>query len=242
MTSAPREFPQLRFAAPPKSTEVLLLRHGASEPHRVGEEFPLVDGHGDPALAPEGVEQAELAARRLLTSGEQIDAVYVTTLRRTQQTAAPLVAGLGVEPRVIADLREVYLGEWEGGHVRAKLAANDPIAVRVYAERRWEIIPGAESHSDFTSRVRRGIETIATAHRDGLVVAVVHGGVIGAAVEIATGGSGFAFGGADNGSLTHLVVTADRWILRCFNDSSHLHATFRTVGLADDVDRGVGTP
>jgi probable phosphoglycerate mutase len=143
---------------------------------------------------------------------------------------------------VIADLREVYLGEWEGGHFRAKVAENDPIALQVYAERRWDVIPGAEPHAEFTGRVRRGIETIATAHPDQLVVAVVHGGVIGAAVEIATGGSGFAFGGADNASLTHLVVTADRWILRCFNDSAHLHDTFRTVGLADGLARGIGAP
>ncbi len=36
------------------------------------------------------------------------------------------------------------------------------------------------------------------------------------------GKRGFAFVGADNGSITHLVVTADRWIVRRFNDTAHL--------------------
>ena len=50
------------------------------------------------------------------------------------------------------------------------------------------------------------------------------------AMEVATGVSGFTFSGADNASLTHLIVTSDRWIVRSFNDSSHLHDTFRTIG------------
>ncbi|MBA3303421.1 MAG: histidine phosphatase family protein, partial [Acidimicrobiia bacterium] len=102
---------QHRFRRPPGSTEVLLVRHGESEPAVRGVDFPLVDGHSDPALAPDGREQAERVADRL--AGQDVDAIYVTTLRRTVETAAPLAARLGLEPRVEADLREVHLGEWE---------------------------------------------------------------------------------------------------------------------------------
>src|SRR6056297_3829475 len=110
-----RKFPQSRFAPPPGATEILLVRHGESAPHVEGESFDLVDGHGDPPLAPAGVDQARLAAQRLIDTGERIAAVYVTTLQRTVQTAQPLLDQLGIEPTVIADLREVYLGDWEGG-------------------------------------------------------------------------------------------------------------------------------
>ena len=48
---------------------------------------------------------------------EPIDAIYVTTLRRTHETAAPLAARLGITPIEEPDLREVFLGEWEGGHL-----------------------------------------------------------------------------------------------------------------------------
>ena len=85
-----------------------------------GHPFPLVDGHGDPALAPEGEEQAERVGERLARL--PIDAIYVTTLRRTHQTAAPLAARLGLRPMVEPDLREVHLGEWHHFHDKARSA------------------------------------------------------------------------------------------------------------------------
>jgi len=226
----PRAFAQTGFVPPPGSTEILLVRHGASAPHVEGESFDLVDGHGDPPLAPEGHEQAELAAQRLIDTGERIAAVYVTTLQRTVQTAAPLVERLGVEPIVVADLREVFLGDWEGGEFRKRIADGDPIAQLMQVEQRWDVIPGGEPARQFENRVRRGIHRIAAAHPDELVVAVVHGGVIGQIMNIASGATGFTFNGAANASISHLVVAAeDTWIVRCFNDTSHLSPTFGVV-------------
>ncbi|MET0663856.1 MAG: histidine phosphatase family protein [Ilumatobacteraceae bacterium] len=227
--SSPRSFPQPRFQPPPGACELLLLRHGESAPHVDGEDFPLVDGHGDPPLSPEGREQAERAAARLIATGERIAAVYVTTLQRTAQTAAPLLAALGQEAIVEPELREVFLGEWEGGEFRKRFADGDPIAVRMVTEQRWDVIPGAEPDEEFSARVRRGIERIAREHPDELVVAVVHGGVIGQVIGEASGARGFAFGGADNASLSHIVVTPERWIVRCFNDTTHLRARFSTA-------------
>jgi probable phosphoglycerate mutase len=227
--SETRTFPQSRFAPPPGATEILLVRHGESAPHVEGESFPLVGGHGDPPLASAGVEQAKLAAQRLIDTGERIAAVYVTTLQRTVQTAAPLVARLGLTPIVAADLREVFLGDWEGGEFRKRIADGDPIAQLMYVEQRWDVIPGGEPAHQFRNRVQRGIERIAAAHPDELVVAVVHGGVIGEVINIATGSSGFAFTGADNASISHVVVESDRWVVRCWNDTSHLSPTFSTA-------------
>ncbi len=205
------------------------MRHGESAPHVDGEPFDLVGGHGDPPLAPEGIEQAALAAQRLIDAGERIAAVYVTTLQRTVQTAAPLVEQLGLAPIVEADLREVFLGDWEGGEFRKRVADGDPIAQLMYVEQRWDVIPGGEPAHQFRNRVQRGIERIAGAHPDELVVAVVHGGVIGEVMNIATGSTGFSFTGADNASITHIVITADRWVVRCWNDTSHLSPTFSTA-------------
>ncbi len=224
-----RSYPQSRFAPPPGATEILLVRHGESAPHVEGESFDLVDGHGDPPLAPAGEEQARLAAQRLIDTGERIAAVYVTTLQRTVQTAQPLLDQLGIEPIVIADLREVHLGDWEGGEFRKRIADGDPIAQLMYVEQRWDVIPGGEPAHQFENRVRRGIERIAAEHPDELVVAVVHGGVIGQVMNIATGSSGFAFTGADNASISHVVVEGDRWVVRCWNDTSHLSPTFSTA-------------
>ena len=80
-----RLFRQHRFVPPPGACEILLVRHGESSPHVEGEPFELVDGHGDPPLAPEGQAQAELVAERLTSTGERIAAIYVTTLQRTRR-------------------------------------------------------------------------------------------------------------------------------------------------------------
>lgn len=194
-----------------------------------GELFDLVDGHGDPPLAPEGHAQAELAAERLIATGERIAEIYVTTLTRTHQTAEPLARRLGIEPRVEADLREVFLGDWEGGEFRRRIADEDPIALQLFAEGRWDVIPNGEPSDEFRARVRAGIERIAAAHPDELVVAVVHGGVIGQVMNLIAGASGFAFGGADNASISHVVIESDRWRMRCFNDTSHLSPRFSTA-------------
>lgn len=182
--------------------------------------FPLRDGHSDPPLDHRGHEEAEAIAQRL--GGEEIAAIYVTPLRRTWQTAAPLARRLGLEPRVEPDLREVHLGEWEGGVFRARVQEGHPLAQRLFAEERWDVIPGAERTEALEARVRAAIGRIAAAHPDQRVVVVAHGGVIGTVVALATGGRAFAFVGADNGSLTHLVVASERWILRRFNDTGHL--------------------
>jgi probable phosphoglycerate mutase len=53
-------------------------------------------------------------------------------------------------------------------------------------------------------------------------VAVVHGGLIGMALHLATGAQPFTFAAAANASLNPLVITGDHWILRRFNDTGHL--------------------
>jgi probable phosphoglycerate mutase len=225
---------QARFRRPPGSTELFLVRHGESEPAVPGQAFPLVDGHGDPALAPEGRAQAERVAERLAAAG--IDAIYVTTLRRTAETAAPLAARLGQEVRVERELREVFLGDWEGGSFRHHIAEGHPAARRMLEEERWDAIPGGEPTADFRARVRAGLERIVAAHPDQRVVVVSHGGVIGELVRAAVESPRpFAFVGADNGSITHLVVSGDRWVVRRFNDTAHLEDGI-------DLDAGPSIP
>ncbi len=217
---ATTEYRQAQFLMPPGAVDLLLIRHGESQPARPAAPFPVVAGHGDPALAPEGLEQAERVATRL--AGLHIDAIYVTTLRRTAQTAAPLARLLGLTPRVAAGLREVHLGAWEGGLFRRMVAEHHPLAERMWAEQRWDVIPEAEPAAAFAARVRAGLEQLAAAHPGQRVAVFTHGGVIGQALAIASGSRPFAFIGADNGSISRLVVSGERWFVRGFNDTAHL--------------------
>jgi len=215
-----KEYRQSRFTRPPGATEILLVRHGESRAHTPDEPFPLVDGHGDPELSDLGHEQALRVGERL--KSEPIDAIYVTSLRRTVETAAPLAGHLGIEPVVERDLREVHLGEWEGGLLRIKVHENDPIALKMREEERWDVIPGAESHDSIQRRVKGALARIVKAHPDQMVAAFVHGGIVAHILAQAAQSRPFAFNGADNGSISHIVVVQDRIIVRRFNDSAHL--------------------
>jgi probable phosphoglycerate mutase len=46
--------------------------------------------------------------------------------------------------------------------------------------------------------------------------------VIGQGLALASGSRPFAFVGADNASISRLVIAGDRWIVRGFNDTAHL--------------------
>lgn len=215
-----KEYRQARFAPPPGATQILLVRHGESRAATPDDPFPLVDGQGDPELHANGREQAQRVAERL--ADHPISAVYVSKLRRTSETARPLCERLGLEPRLDPDLHEVHLGDWEGGLFRIKAAEQDPAFLRMQEEQRWDAIPGGESPQALTTRLHRAVERIAAGHPGELVAAFVHGGVIGHLLHMATRADPFAFNGAENGSISHLVIVDGRMIVRRFNDTTHL--------------------
>ncbi|MGO9581509.1 MAG: histidine phosphatase family protein [Acidimicrobiales bacterium] len=219
-TTDGRRYRQVRFEPPPGSTEIVLVRHGESESADPARPFPLVDGRGDPALSALGREQAVRVADRLAPT--RVDAIYVTSLRRTAETAAPLVARLGLVPTVEPALAEVNLGEWDRGIYRQRIAEGDPLVLEMSEQERWDVIPGAESNASVAARVGPAIWRIAEDHPGERVVCFAHGGTIGVVLAMATGSRPFAFTGSDNGAISTIVVAGSRWLLRGFNDRSHL--------------------
>lgn len=215
-----QEYRQPRYTPPQGAADLYLIRHGESAPAKAGVSFAMKDGHGDPPLHPAGEVQAIAVGERL--KKEPFAAIYVTKLVRTHQTAAPLAAHLGLTPIENPDLHEVHLGEWDGGLYRIKAATQDPTYLEAVKRQDWGAIPQAEARADFFARVRRGLQDIAQAHADEQVAVFVHGGVIGAALAIATGSEPFAFLGAANGSISRLVVSGDRMVVRGFNETRHL--------------------
>jgi probable phosphoglycerate mutase len=224
VTNSSEEYRQFRFTLPPGATEILLVRHGESQPAREDRPFPLVDGQGDPPLAEVGERESELVASRL--EHEELDGIYVTTLRRTHQTAAPLAKSLGITPVVEPGMREIALGEWEGGLFRIRVAEGHPVAREMFEQERWDVIPGAESTESFAARVHESLTRLAATHVDRRIAVFTHGGTIGQVVALATGSRPFAFIDADNASITQLVVWGDRWVIRRFNDTAHLDPRF----------------
>jgi probable phosphoglycerate mutase len=212
---------QRALTAPPGAREVVLVRHGSCDPPAAD---GLIDGRSDPGLNERG--RAEAAAAGVRLGGEAVAAIHVSPMVRTTETAAPIVAALGTPPTLDPDLAEIYLGEWEGHGIASRGANGDPELARVFAEQRWDLIPGSEDMGSFAERVRRGIEAAADAGSDGeLVVVVTHSAVIAEFLRQITGAETFAFLHNTNGSLSRAIRMPDgRWILSAFNDTSHVHA------------------
>ena len=214
-------FHQERWLAPPEATELVLVRHGASAAAIPGRPFPLVDGQGDPPLAPEGREQARRVAERL--AGEPLTGLYASPFSRTAETAEPIAAACGLEPVVMSDLREVHTGELEGGEFRIRVARGDELIQRLFAQERWDVIPGAERDEAFAERVGGAVAAVVAAAGPGPALVVTHGAFIAEACRQATASRPFAFLNVDNASITRIVVLpGGRQVLRSFNDIAHL--------------------
>ena len=147
--------------------EIVLVRHGL--PLRV----ELETGIADPELAAEGHEQAEKMAAYL--GVEDVEAVYVSPLRRALETARPLCKVLGIEAVVSEGVAEFDRNSREYVPVEELRATNDP---------RWEkLLRGEwdgvdEDPSIFKARVVATVEDMIARHPGGRVVVVCHGGVI----------------------------------------------------------------
>ena len=147
--------------------EIVLVRHGL--PLRV----ELETGIADPELAAEGHQQAEKMAAYL--GVEDIEAIYVSPLRRAIETARPLCKLLGLEAVVSEGVAEFDRNSREYVPVEELRATNDP---------RWEkLLRGEwdgvdEDPSLFKARVVATVEDMIARHPGGRVVVVCHGGVI----------------------------------------------------------------
>jgi 2,3-bisphosphoglycerate-dependent phosphoglycerate mutase len=214
---------QRPFVPPPGATEVVLIRHGSARHSTPDQPLELVEGQSDPELTELGRDQALAVAERL--GSAKTEAIFVTPLRRTQQTAGPLAERLGIKPVVLPELREVYLGDWEG-QLNHRASSGDSLTHEVFTAERWDVIPNAEPMEDFSARVRRGMQLLVeAAGPDSTTLAIVHGGVISEACSQVTGASPFAFLYAENGSLTRLMyLPSGKWTLLAFNDTAHLPA------------------
>jgi probable phosphoglycerate mutase len=212
---------QQSFAAPAGAREVLVVRHGAVDPPAPD---GLVDGRSDPGLNARGRAQAEALRRRL--AKESIVAVFTTQLRRSIETAAPILEVHAAQATVLPALDEVYLGEWEGHGVHDRASRADPAFLRVMRKQRWDLIPGAEGREAFAARVRDGLAIVADgAQAGGVAVAVTHAAVIAEICRQVTNSDPFAFLAITNGSISRLVQMPDRrWMLISFNETEHLQS------------------
>jgi broad specificity phosphatase PhoE len=151
---------------------LLLIRHGQTPANVNGVLDAVVPG---PGLTELGQQQADALPAALADRG--IERLFVSTMVRTQITAAPLAASLGLEPVVLPGLREIEAGDTQG--------KSDKVSVQTYISTvhgwsggdRTTRMPGAESGVEFFERYDDAVRQI-EATGVAVAAAVSHGAAI----------------------------------------------------------------
>lgn len=134
---------------------LLLLRHGQTHGNTAGALDTAAPGLD---LTDLGRRQAEAAARAL--ADRPVQQIYVSTLVRTHQTAAPLAGLLGLEPRPLDGLREIAAGDFEMGTDETAIGGYIG-TVADWIEGRYDVrMPGGESGHEFLARYDAAVAEI----------------------------------------------------------------------------------
>lgn len=151
---------------------LLLIRHGQTPSNVAGLLDTRIPG---PGLTDLGREQA--AALPATLAGESIGALFVSTMRRTHETAAPLASALGLEPVERDGIREIASA---GLEMRGDEAAVEEYMGTVF---RWAAgetsvrLAGGETGEEFAARYDAVVaEAEATGHE--AVALISHGAAI----------------------------------------------------------------
>ncbi|MFO8110291.1 MAG: histidine phosphatase family protein [Thermoplasmata archaeon] len=149
-------------------TRLYLVRHGETQWNVEGR----MQGWKDSPLTEQGINQVLILRRKI--RDVSFSEVYSSTSNRALKTAEILLDGRGVSITKEKDLREVYLGEWEGKRFEV-LDRESPEDFKGF----WEIpqgcVPrGGESMEELMERGTGVISKIIKKHPDENVLLVSH--------------------------------------------------------------------
>jgi len=160
--------------------ELLVIRHARP----VRDEAPE-GGSADPDLADLGRLQAEATADYL--TGEGIDHIVSSSMKRALQTAEPLAERLGLPIERLDDLRES--DHRSQIYVPAEEMERDDPSVAHYFDPDADINETIflDGYEEFRARVERGFEQVIRANRSRTVAVFCHGMVTGVYLQILLG-------------------------------------------------------
>ncbi len=200
-------------------TRLILVRHGETAANR---EFRYI-GTRDDALTEQGQSQAAAVAEALRQL--PITAIYSSPRQRTQATAAPIAAALGLPVTITEALVEGSFGRWEGLSRAEVLALSSAEAALLHA---WEADatvapPGGEALSSVQRRVAALADALAQEQPGATCVLVSHVGPIKGLVAAALGADPAVARALFLDPATISVVDwGPRRLLRLFNSHAHL--------------------
>ncbi len=199
-----------------RHTVLTLVRHGETSAN--------IDGvwHGsiDTPLTRRGHEQASRVAVYAAEACSDAVALYSSPLQRARDTAGAIGQRLNLELRIDPDLAEYDLGSWEG-KTYAELQSKHRLWNRMKDDP--DFAPdGGESPRQVATRFAVSMRRIASAHPDGRVIIVTHGGAMALSLgEILEGDLTRWRPVMDNCAVSELVLQPKPALLS-YNYSTHL--------------------
>ena len=150
-------------------TRIYLIRHAEAE----GNLYRIVQGQGNSSLTDRGWRQVAALKKRF--ADIHIDAVYTSDLYRTCATASAVYKPKGLTPHRRRDLREIYVGDWEG-RTWGDIARRWPEQMAHFSHRPdlWHS-EGAETPLEVLERVRAAVNEIAADNESRTVAVFSHG-------------------------------------------------------------------
>ena len=199
------------------TTTILLVRHGQTNANAGG----FYMGWSDEDLNELGYTQARRLSVRLASL--PIASIYTSPLRRAYTTAAILAKPHKLELKVLDDLIEIQLGDWQGLHM-------DEIKRRwpeLWQQSRTDpselTLPNGESYRQVTERAVRAFEMVVGANQGKQAAIVTHEVIVKVLIAHVLGVSNSVYRRlmVDNASLSLIRINNNPQLVK-LNDTSHL--------------------
>ncbi|MCM0618564.1 histidine phosphatase family protein [Arthrobacter sp. TS-15] len=152
--------------------KLLLIRHGQTPGNVAGQLDTAFPG---PGLTKLGERQASALPKAL--AHEAIEALYTSTLLRTQRTVAPLAKATGLEPAILDGVHEIEAGSLEKktDHESHRRYMSTVFA---WTDGHLDVrMPGASDGHDFFARFDDSVQQVAAAGHSTAAI-VSHGAAI----------------------------------------------------------------
>jgi probable phosphoglycerate mutase len=163
-------------------TRFCLVRHGETDWNIERR----LQGQIDTRLNETGLNQARKLGEALADTGLRFDALYVSDLLRTRQTAEYIALRSGLGMITTPALRERHFGCFQG-LTYPEAEVRMPEAYKLFKARRPDYVPDSgESLMAFSHRVEDFLTRTAQRHPGQTLLIVSHGGVLDIAYRLAT--------------------------------------------------------
>jgi len=157
--------------------KLIITRHGETEENKAG----IIQGHLPGHLSETGIEQAKKVALRL--KDEKIDFIYSSDLDRAANTAKEIAKFHPDVPiEFVKDLREKFLGEWQGKTKKELGFDNTKSVAAIFPK-------DGETSEELFNRASNFLHKILSQHHKDTVLFVGHNGINKALIAVITGKS-----------------------------------------------------